>query len=86
MCGRIIDRRRGKGGGQPPVACKEHINKFHNDLKREVKNSENHDPAKMAYKDECEKAIRGLRWKEKPELNERPLVFPTNRNSISFSD
>lgn len=77
VCGKIIDRRRGKSGGHPPVACKAHINKFHNELKKYVKEeSADHDPEDMIYADRREAAIRALRWKEKPELNERPLYFP----------
>lgn len=75
VCGKIIDRRRGKSGGHPPIACKNHIHKFHNELKKVVKNSPDHDPSEMIYPSKCEAAIRELRWEEGSTLNERPLQF-----------
>ena len=73
VCGKVIDRRRGEGGGQPLHTCREHQEKFRS-LKKDIRKSSEHDPKVVCSIDKCEEAVRELRRSDLA-LNNRVLRF-----------
>lgn len=90
VCGRVIDRRRGKSGGKPRNTCAAHSDKLQNmkkKLQAEKLDASNRENARREREGlssvgnfgrnsvDIEEAVRLLRWHD-ASLNERPLRFP----------